>query len=117
MRDLGYAPIDLARAIRDCASPGTGALTSDWYGESATFYYARRPLAIAVMDAATLDDRRRAPRWDVPGGDGRTYVMPSVTPSCFVLPRIHERQFPDLVARLRSVYRSPRRRPDVFDLR
>jgi hypothetical protein len=118
MQDLGYAPSDLARAIRDCAPPGTGALTSDWYGESATFYYARRPLGIAVMDVATLDERLRAPRWDVPGGDGRTYETPSVVPSCFVLPRIHEPQLPELVARLRAAY--PSRRDgafDVFDLR
>jgi hypothetical protein len=37
-----------------------------------------------------------------------------VAPSCFVLPRIHERQFPDLVARLRSAY--PARHDGVFDV-
>jgi hypothetical protein len=117
MVDTGYAPADLARAIRDCTPPGTGALTSDWYGESATFYYARRPLGIAVMDVATLGQRLRTPRWDVPGGDGRTYVA-SVAPSCFVLPRDHERTFPALAARLRGSYQS---RVDgafeLFDLR
>ena len=67
-------------------------LAAPWGADNlGTAGYARRPLAIAVMDAATLDDRLRAPRWDVPGGDGRTYVVPSVTPSCFVLPRIPER--------------------------
>jgi 4-amino-4-deoxy-L-arabinose transferase-like glycosyltransferase len=114
MEDVGYAPIDLAREIRACTPPGAGALTSDWYGESATFYYARRPLAIAVMDVASLDDRLRAPRWDVSGGDGRTYVVPSVTPACFVLPRIHERQFPELVERLRAAF--PARSEGAFDV-
>lgn len=118
MEDVGYVPADLARAIRDCTPPGTGALTSDWYGESATFYYARRPLGIAVMDVATLDDRLRVPRWDMPGGDGRTYTVPSTTPSCFVLPRDHERTLPALAARLRGSY--PARRDgafEIFDLR
>ena len=114
MVDADYTPIDLARAIRECAPSGTGALTSDWYGESATFHYARRPLAIAVMDVATLDERLRAPRWDVPGGDGRTYATPSVLPSCFVLPRVQERQFPDLAERLRRAF--PARREGAFEV-
>src|SRR6185369_12972603 len=70
MRDAGYTPQELARAIRACTPEGAGALTSDWYGEGATFYYARRPLAVAVLDVPTFDGHLRAPRSDVPGGDG-----------------------------------------------
>src|SRR5205814_7702910 len=62
MGDASYTPQALARAIRDCTPEGTGALTSDWYGESATFYYARRPLAVAVLDVPALEDRLRARR-------------------------------------------------------
>ncbi len=113
-----YTPSDLARAIRACTPEGSGALTSDWYGESATFYYAQRPLGIAVLDVPTLEDRLQSPRWDVPGGDGRTYVAASAVPSCFVLPRSHEQLFPALVAWLRAEFPERRDGPfEVFDLR
>jgi len=117
MEDAGYTPLELARAIRACTPEGTGALTSDWYGESATFYYARRPLGVAVLDVPALENRLRARRYDVPGGDGRSYVVPSAVPSCFVLPRVHERRFPALVAWLRAEYPVRSDGPfDVFDL-
>jgi 4-amino-4-deoxy-L-arabinose transferase-like glycosyltransferase len=117
-RDAGYTPQGLARAIRDCTPEGTGALTSDWYGESATFYYARRPLAVAVLDVKALDDRLRAPRWDVPGGDGTSYAVGSTVPACFVMPRDHEGFFPALAARLRAEFPVRRDGPfEIFDLR
>jgi hypothetical protein len=56
----------------------------------------------------------RARRYDMPGGDGRSYGVPSAVPSCFVLPRVHERQFPALVAWLRA--EGPVRSDGPFDL-
>lgn len=114
MLDERYRPADLARTIRACTPAGTGALTSDYYGESATFYYARRPLAVAVMDVPALEARLQSRRYDVPGGDGRSYAVPSAAPSCFVVPRDHAGDHPELVARLRARY--PAREDGAFDV-
>jgi 4-amino-4-deoxy-L-arabinose transferase-like glycosyltransferase len=102
MTDVAYTPADLARVIRSCAPPGTGALTSDYFGESATFYYADRPLGIAVLTPAALDDRLARPRYDPPGGAGPSYDLPSLPPRCFVMPAAHEADFPALAATLRQ---------------
>ena len=108
MVDEPYTPQDLARVIRDCTPPGAGALTSDYYGEGATFYYARRPLGVAIFTVEALDARLRVPRYDIPGGTG-SYAVPTTTPACFVLPRHHEQLFPDLARRLRRDFPA---RPD-----
>jgi hypothetical protein len=114
MLDERYTPRELARAIRECTPPGGGALTSDWYGEGATFYYARCPLAVAVFTPDALDERLRAPRYDVPGGAGGSYAMPAAVPSCFVLPHGHDVHFPELARRLRRGF--PVRAEGPFDV-
>ena len=101
MLDEPYTPHDLARVIRDCTPPGGAALTSDYYGEGATFYYARRALAVAVLTNDALDERLRTARYDVPGGAGISYAAPAAAAACFVAPRTHERLFPELLTRLR----------------
>src|SRR5258706_15059058 len=101
MLDADYTPHALGAAIRACTPPGTGALTSDYFGESATFFYAERPLAIGVVTPAMLEARLQAPRYDVPGDAGPSYAL-AAPPACFVLPRQHERYFTELVRRLRQ---------------
>jgi hypothetical protein len=101
MLDADYTPRALGETIRACTPPGAGALTSDYYGEPATFYYAERPLAIGITTATLLEERLRTPRYDVPVSAGSPYEMPAALPACFVLPRQHERYFPELVRRLR----------------
>ena len=103
MLDADYTPRELAEAIRSCTPPGTGAFTSDYYGESATFFYADRPLAISVVTGDALAQLLRRPRYDPPGGSGAPYEGPA-TPTCFVMPRLHERYFPQLAAHLRARY-------------
>jgi hypothetical protein len=112
MIDEPYTPRDLARAIRACTPAGAGALTSDYYGEGATFYYAARPLAVAVLTPDALADALRAPRYDVPGGTGRRYAA-EAAPSCFVLPPGHDRLFPELVRELRRGF--PSRMDGAFE--
>jgi hypothetical protein len=101
MLDADYTPAALAAVLRACTPPGAGAFTSDYHGESATFFYAERPLAIGIVTPALLDARLQAPRYDVPGDAGPSYTLPAAPPACFVLPRQHERYFPELVRRLR----------------
>jgi 4-amino-4-deoxy-L-arabinose transferase-like glycosyltransferase len=117
MLDSDYTPHALARAIRECAPVGTGALTSDYYGESATFFYADRPLGISIVAPALLEERLRAPHYDPPGGAGSPYALLAVPPACFVLPRQHEPYFPDLVRRLRLEFPARTEGPfEVFSL-
>jgi len=103
MLDADYTPRELAEAIRSCTPAGTGAFTSDYYGESAIFFYADRALAISVVTVDALEQRLRRPRYDPPGGSGAPYEGPA-TPTCFIMPRLHERYFPQLAAHLRARY-------------
>jgi 4-amino-4-deoxy-L-arabinose transferase-like glycosyltransferase len=105
MLDADYTPRELAEAIRSCTPRGSGAITSDYYGESATFFYADRPLAIGVVTVDGLTAKLRRPRYDPPAQSGSSYEVPSAAPVCFVMPRLHERYFPDLAAHLRGHYR------------
>lgn len=102
MADAGYTASELGRSIQTCTPRGTGALTSDYFGESAMFYYADRPLAIGLVTPALLDARLERPLYDPPGGAGASYAVPTAPPTCFVLPRTHERSFPELARALRS---------------
>ena len=114
MLDADYTPRELAEAIRSCTPRGLGALTSDYYGESATFFYADRPLAIGVVTVDDLTAKLQHPRYDPPGQSGSSYEVPSAVPVCFVLPRLHERYFPDLAAYLRAHY--PQQSDPKFDI-
>ncbi len=117
MLDADYTPEALGRVIRGCTRPGTGALTSDYYGEPATFFYADRPLAIGIVSPALLTDHLRAPRYDLPADTGLPYAMGAREPSCFVLPRQHEQYFLPLVQRLRQDFRGRSVGPfEVFTL-
>jgi len=110
----GYAPRDLADAIRSCTPAGAGALTSDYSGESAIFYYANRPLGIGIVDVDALEERLVERRYDPPGGSADPYLVPTARPACFVLPLLHVRYFPALTAHLRSRYQG--RRAGAFEI-
>lgn len=101
--DADYTPVELAAAIRSCTPAGAAALTSDYYGEPATFFYADRPFALGVVGVRDLRRALRRPAYDVPGGAGR-YASPTAAPRCFVLPTLHERYFPALAAHLYARY-------------
>jgi 4-amino-4-deoxy-L-arabinose transferase-like glycosyltransferase len=114
MLDADYTPHALAAAIRGCTPPGASAFTSDYYGEPAMFFYAEHPLAIGVFTPALLAERLRMPRYDLPGGGAPPYATAAAVPACFVLPRQHERYFPELVAVLRD--RFPARTEGRFEI-
>jgi hypothetical protein len=103
--DADYSPREIGEAIRDCTPPHAGALTSDYYGEPATFFYADRHLETGVVDPRAFQRALQRPSYDLPGASGPPPVWEAApAPSCFILPKLHERYFPELAAYLRARY-------------